>query len=467
MRKNSARSGFTLVEVLIGVVMMSIVIGGIAFTVSSGFDLYTKADSNAVVITGVRFTADSFNRSVAPMLSSTNEIEILSEDSSITASRTVSDDIHYIYLSTEGSVVHRHKLNGNTVNDVLEGSEHIDKIEFSIPVSSDNEVENYILSIDIHGVNSNDIKAKLDLNIGKALYSKPNKDSPLPSVGGNYIGNALRIKAGFYLEALNLYNYDSNENINEKTKQKGIKIEAAYDLINQTITLEPMLDTSTIEWFISENVSGDYSQLYSRGNPLKGVSIDTTGTFYDQNGSSFNIGVIKCKVTPSIKSQSGRLTVTGSPVWSKYVIITSETPPSNMIPGTNIGGGPGIFATDDWDETYLTIDSLGFKKGQKFLYEDKYYVAIETIPYIWVNNHNPDQNIWWTAKSGGGLVEVKGTARSWVDINEGTIIKRGEIVYYDNKYYICNLNAGDSWYQINKSKPPTHNDVKSRWTLLE
>jgi prepilin-type N-terminal cleavage/methylation domain-containing protein len=42
--KNSARSGFTLVELLIGVVMMSIVIAGIAFTVSSGFDLYTTAD---------------------------------------------------------------------------------------------------------------------------------------------------------------------------------------------------------------------------------------------------------------------------------------------------------------------------------------------------------------------------------------------------------------------------------------
>ncbi|MDD3319697.1 MAG: type II secretion system protein, partial [Synergistaceae bacterium] len=64
--KNSARSGFTLVELLIGVVMMSVVIAGIAFTVSSGFDLYTTADSNAVVVSGVRFTADSFNRNVAP-----------------------------------------------------------------------------------------------------------------------------------------------------------------------------------------------------------------------------------------------------------------------------------------------------------------------------------------------------------------------------------------------------------------
>ena len=39
--KSSAKTGFTLVELLIGVVMMTIVIAGIAFTVSSGFDLFT------------------------------------------------------------------------------------------------------------------------------------------------------------------------------------------------------------------------------------------------------------------------------------------------------------------------------------------------------------------------------------------------------------------------------------------
>jgi len=72
--KYDARTGFTIVEMLIGVVMMSIVIAGIAFTVRFGFNLFTTADSNAAVISGVRFTADSFKRTVAPMLNVTDRI---------------------------------------------------------------------------------------------------------------------------------------------------------------------------------------------------------------------------------------------------------------------------------------------------------------------------------------------------------------------------------------------------------
>ena len=63
--KYDARTGFTIVEMLIGVVMMSIVIAGIAFTVRFGFNLFTTADSNAAG-SAVCVTADSFKRTVAP-----------------------------------------------------------------------------------------------------------------------------------------------------------------------------------------------------------------------------------------------------------------------------------------------------------------------------------------------------------------------------------------------------------------
>ena len=156
--KSSAKTGFTLVELLIGVVMMTIVIAGIAFTVSSGFDLFTKADSNAVVISGVRFTADSFKRTVAPMLNVTDEIELLSEGSAIPAS--LSEDIHYVFLSSD-AVVHRDSKGDH----VLEGSEYIDSLEFMIPVSSEDTQENYIFKMGIHGKNSDQPKAKLDLEV--------------------------------------------------------------------------------------------------------------------------------------------------------------------------------------------------------------------------------------------------------------------------------------------------------------
>ena len=97
--KYDARTGFTIVEMLIGVVMMSIVIAGIAFTVRFGFNLFTTADSNAAVISGVRFTADSFKRTVAPMLNVTDRIELISADKINEAyDRVVSSDVRYRFV---------------------------------------------------------------------------------------------------------------------------------------------------------------------------------------------------------------------------------------------------------------------------------------------------------------------------------------------------------------------------------
>ena len=246
--KSSAKTGFTLVELLIGVVMMTIVIAGIAFTVSSGFDLFTKADSNAVVISGVRFTADSFKRTVAPMLNVTDEIELLSEGSAIPAS--LSEDIHYVFLSN-GSVVHRDSKGDH----VLEGSEYIDNVEFSIPAASEDTQENYIFKMTINGKNSDHPNAKLDLDVESALYNRPEKKGT--EVSGDIRGAILKIKASLYLDRLDLYDNDTKIKINGLTMHKGTKIEAVYDLINQTGTSQPMTDASIIEWFISGSVSAD------------------------------------------------------------------------------------------------------------------------------------------------------------------------------------------------------------------
>ena len=187
--KNSAKAGFTLVELLIGVVMMSIVIAGIAFTVGSGFDLFTKVDSNAVVISGVRFTADSFKRTVAPMLNVTDQIELLSADAAtIPLPVSLSEDIHYVFLSND-SVVHRDSKGDH----VLEGSEYIDSLEFMIPVSSEDTQENYIFKMDIHGKNSDHPKAKLDLEVESALYNRPEKKGT--PVSGILRGTILKIRA--------------------------------------------------------------------------------------------------------------------------------------------------------------------------------------------------------------------------------------------------------------------------------
>ncbi len=363
--KSSAKTGFTLVELLIGVVMMTIVIAGIAFTVSSGFDLFTKADSNAVVISGVRFTADSFKRTVAPMLNVTDEIELLSEGSAIPAS--LSEDIHYVFLSN-GSVVHRDSKGDH----VLEGSEYIDNVEFSIPAASEDTQENYIFKMTINGKNSDHPNAKLDLDVESALYNRPEKKGT--EVSGDIRGAILKIRASLYLDRLDLYDNDTKIKINGLTMHKGTKIEAVYDLINQTGTSQPMSDESVVEWFISGSVSADltvteagptdlnrnsyYWQLVSGGNPVTGKVLDTTGAFHLDTGATeteWATGVIRCRVTPVVKSSGGSLVASGVPRWSDYVVIKAVEAPSEefeeildvLDPDSQTPNGTGdVFLTD-------------------------------------------------------------------------------------------------------------------------
>jgi len=366
--KSFARAGFTLVELLVGVVMMSIVIAGIAFTVSSGFDLFTKAESNAVVISGVRFTADSFERTVAPMLNVTDQIELLSADAAtIPAPASLSEDIHYVFLSSD-AVVHRDSKGDH----VLEGSEYIDSLEFMIPVSSEDTQENYIFKMGIHGKNSDQPKAKLDLEVESALYNRPEKKGT--AVSGILRGTILKIRASLYLDRLDLYDNDTKIKINGLTMHKGTKIEAVYDLINQTGTSQPMSDESVVEWFISGSVSADlavtedsptdlnrnsyYWQLVSGGDPVTVRVLDTTGTFHLDTGATetdWATGVIRCRVTPVVKSSGGSLVASGIPRWSDYVVIKAVEAPSDefeeildvLDPDSQTPNGTGdVFLTD-------------------------------------------------------------------------------------------------------------------------
>ena len=366
--KSFARAGFTLVELLVGVVMMSIVIAGIAFTVSSGFDLFTKAESNAVVISGVRFTADSFERTVAPMLNVTDQIELLSADAAtIPAPASLSEDIHYVFLSSD-AVVHRDSKGDH----VLEGSEYIDSLEFMIPVSSEDTQENYIFKMGIHGKNSDQPKAKLDLEVESALYNRPEKKGT--PVSGILRGAILKIRASLYLDRLDLYDNDTKIKINGLTMHKGTKIEAVYDLINQTGTSQPMSDESVVEWFISGSISADltvteasptdlnrnsyYWQLVSGGDPVTGKVLDTTGAFHLDTGATeteWATGVIRSRVTPVVKSSGGSLVASGVPRWSDYVVIKAVEAPSEefeeildvLDPDSQTPNGTGdVFLTD-------------------------------------------------------------------------------------------------------------------------
>ena len=93
MAKNN-RNAFTLVEVLISVMIMVIIIGAVAMTSKTAITLFEKAEANALVTNGLRFTVDSFNREISPLLDKAETIKILEN---IPASLPSSED-HYIYL---------------------------------------------------------------------------------------------------------------------------------------------------------------------------------------------------------------------------------------------------------------------------------------------------------------------------------------------------------------------------------
>lgn len=138
-------------------------------------------------------------------------------------------------------------------------------------------------------------------------------------------------------------------------------------------------------------------------------------------------------------------------------------PSGNIIPGTGDFGGDGYAAIDDWEETLYTNTSnqrsmIGFEKGQKFLYDDKYYIAVETLPAIDDGgNNNPDQNVWWTTKSGGGLIQFTGVSKNWDEMPAGTKFYRGDILYYKGDYYVCMVEGDGSYFEMTKNLPTQNN----------
>lgn len=188
--KTLRHRGFTLPELLMGIVLMSIIIGSVVMIAKTGFKLYTKTEAKSLVLEGVRFTADSYRRKIIPILENASSIELL--DGTATIPATISADNHYIYLSG-GKVKHK-SVSGDIA---LEGSDYITTLDFLLPISSEDKgtnYTNYILKMSVGGRNENyDATAKLDLTVNSSLYNKPLKSGT--KVDSNYSGKILRFVA--------------------------------------------------------------------------------------------------------------------------------------------------------------------------------------------------------------------------------------------------------------------------------
>ncbi|WP_455596377.1 hypothetical protein [Cloacibacillus porcorum] len=333
---NKKLAAFTLVEALIGVIIMMIVIGGIALSIKMGIDMYGRAEAHSELINGMRFTLDSFNREISPMLSSTKEIEILSYDNADIPA-VLSDDVHYLYLR-DGALTHRSKDG----EEPLTGSEYISQVLFSIPSAVDEKGENYTLAMKLIAQHTRYGAVHYKTGVDKALYNRPDKL-------GLTEGTILRFKFNEdeMLNVLveNIRLYDGAKDISNSTNvSKGTEVTASYDLKVEGTDIADYEDTSIVEWYIAANVIDSinisneppgtqninechWQLVDSSGTPLTGKTLNTSEDFYLKHGDSvtkWSYGVVRCRVTPQISDTAKNIVGTGEPAWGPYAVIIEK-----------------------------------------------------------------------------------------------------------------------------------------------
>lgn len=204
----------TLVELVVGMVVTVIVLSSIAFGIRAGLGLFSKSEAHSRVITGARFTMDSFNRKISPKLNIATQVSVLNIDiASIPESSLMTEDEHYVFLKNS-SVVYR-----TSSGDIrLDGSDHIASLSFTLPIEIDAEPTNYILKMDLHAQHSEQASVKLDVPLEKALFNLPSKE------GSSLSGNVLYFTSTSYLKILNV----KKESLAGKTLSADITIYADY-----------------------------------------------------------------------------------------------------------------------------------------------------------------------------------------------------------------------------------------------
>ena len=178
-------------------------------TLRSGFELFIKADANAKVTDGVRFTMNSFGRTISPMLNQTPDIKVLLDP---VIPDPVPQYMNYIYMD-ENSIVHKDSTGIRT----LEGSEYISAVNFVLPSSTAESADNFLLNMTLNGEYKT---ANLEVAAKETLFNKPTKDGNL--VSDNYVGNVLVFRTPGYTISpdIDLYDNATMIKINNSTMPK-------------------------------------------------------------------------------------------------------------------------------------------------------------------------------------------------------------------------------------------------------
>mgnify|MGYP001259451397 CR=1 FL=1 len=217
---------FTLPELIIGLVIILLVMGGVVATLKSGLDVFFSSEANGKVTTGVRFTVASFKREILPMVNGASSIEILKDMSGVPATISGSGD-YYIYRSTDCTVKCR-----SAAGDVsLNGSEYISSLDFTVPKASADKLENFMLSMDLEGQDPNYKTAYLSLDLAMALVGKPEKSNTSNASGSYYTGGVLHFSA-FNFKNLNIRDASEGNKVlaDSQSVAKGDALQVHYDI---------------------------------------------------------------------------------------------------------------------------------------------------------------------------------------------------------------------------------------------
>ena len=322
------KPAFTLVEVLISVLIMTIIIGAVSMTAKLAIGLFEKAQANALVTNGLRFTVDSFNREISPLLDHTDTIAVLEDNTKLPSALPSSSD-HYLYMES-GSVIHwsRHG------KEPLAGSECIVSLDFLLPSETEKTAANYMLSIDIGARHPKYDTAKADAAISQALYtySKLVKSGD-KKVDSNYSGKVLHFTVtDIVVTAFNLHIKNSKDvTLDKSDVNAGETLYASYDLKAAPAPSYSYQDKSTVTWYISltkdaslnpdtqenalteENMSKYYWQIVTSDDKIvTGKEFKTGDTFYvkDKDGTKKEwgkYGYVRFVLEPAIDGAAGNL----------------------------------------------------------------------------------------------------------------------------------------------------------------
>ncbi len=357
------KSGFTLIEILIGVIVIMTTVGAITMTVGTSLKSYARSETHSRAINAARLTIDSFKRTVYPKIITTKEIEILKKDELPAA--VASDDINYLFLNEDGAVAVRN----NNGDRPLAGSELVRALNFTLPVDIVTSGEEYLnailkmtLSTQAKAESDKDADADYTVSLDIPLYNKPARrgsQTVAHAAAEFYTGEVLKFYAStaeidynVVLENLHLRDADDpNTDLDNKTNvEKGIILRVVYDIHPSVDPGYPVKDGSAYEWYISgatnapkevkttkpeggERETGYWKLVKEDGTPLNTQNIPTSGDFYVQTASGTALwgvaGVIRCKIFPALTKMDGSDRKEGDIQWSPYVVLEKKTPYAN------------------------------------------------------------------------------------------------------------------------------------------